>query len=166
MGVSVQTKGGKRAVDTEINLTSFIDLLSCLIAFLLATAVWSQIAALQIDQAPAGDESPVDLPQGLSLKVYLNERGFTVSGKDTLIEIPCTQSPCVQKGASEEEEHKAFYDFSALTAKLTEKKAAWPEEKTVYVELQDEIPYNEMVRTMDTCMATGFTDVSLGGSMM
>ena len=42
------TKGGKKALDAEINLVPFIDLLSCCISFLLITAVWTQIAGLQV----------------------------------------------------------------------------------------------------------------------
>ena len=41
-------KGGKKALDAELNLIPFIDLLSCCIAFLLITAVWTQIAGLQV----------------------------------------------------------------------------------------------------------------------
>ena len=41
-------KGGKKALDAELNLVPFIDLLSCCIAFLLITAVWTQIAGLQV----------------------------------------------------------------------------------------------------------------------
>jgi biopolymer transport protein ExbD len=39
--------GQKRALDASLNLVPFIDLLSCCIAFLLITAVWSQTS--QID---------------------------------------------------------------------------------------------------------------------
>src|SRR2546430_3537368 len=41
-------KGGKKLLDAEINLVPFIDLLSCCISFLLITAVWTQIAGLQV----------------------------------------------------------------------------------------------------------------------
>jgi len=39
-------KGGKRAVDQEINMIPFIDLLMVTISFLLITAVWSSMARL------------------------------------------------------------------------------------------------------------------------
>ena len=39
-------KGGKKSLDMELNLVPFIDLLSCLISFLLITAVWTQISAV------------------------------------------------------------------------------------------------------------------------
>jgi len=38
--------GGKRATNHEIPLIPFIDFLLCLVAFLLVTAVWSQMARI------------------------------------------------------------------------------------------------------------------------
>ncbi len=43
-------KGKKKSLDAVINLVPFIDLLSSLIAFLLMTAVWTQLATLQVGQ--------------------------------------------------------------------------------------------------------------------
>ena len=36
--------GGKKAIDFDINLVPFIDLMSAMISFLLITAVWTQVA--------------------------------------------------------------------------------------------------------------------------
>lgn len=41
----------RRSLDAEINLVPFIDLLSMCICFLLMTAVWMQIAAMQVRQS-------------------------------------------------------------------------------------------------------------------
>ena len=38
--------GGKRSTNHEIPLIPFIDFLLCLVAFLLVTAVWSQMARI------------------------------------------------------------------------------------------------------------------------
>jgi biopolymer transport protein ExbD len=47
MSLSLPTQNGRRrALDAAINLVPFIDLLSCCIAFLLITAVWSQSAQI------------------------------------------------------------------------------------------------------------------------
>src|ERR1700748_1019319 len=48
MGASVGTGGGKGDVNVEINIGPFIDLMSCLTAFLLVTAVWVNIAQINI----------------------------------------------------------------------------------------------------------------------
>jgi biopolymer transport protein ExbD len=54
------TKSGKKALDAEINLVPFIDLLSCCISFLLITAVWTQIAGLQVASRPG---AAVEIPK-------------------------------------------------------------------------------------------------------
>jgi biopolymer transport protein ExbD len=159
--------GGKRPLDAELNLVPFIDLLCSLISFLLMTAVWSQIAALEVQQQPMTDEPPPELKNDkLALKIYVTEKGFLVVGKDTNIPINCTEEPCIQKAAVDGEPHKSFYDFTTLQTNLKEKHAQFPAESDVYIEINDGIPYNEMVRTMDTCMAEGLTAISLGGTML
>lgn len=42
---------GRKSLDAEINLVPFIDLLSVCICFLLMTAVWMQIASVQVKQS-------------------------------------------------------------------------------------------------------------------
>ena len=47
MGAAVGTDD-KKSVNVDVNIVPFIDLLSCLTAFLLVTAAWTKIAALPI----------------------------------------------------------------------------------------------------------------------
>src|SRR5256714_13172324 len=47
MAASIGT-GDKKSVNVEINIVPFIDLMSCLTAFLLVTAVWVNIAQINI----------------------------------------------------------------------------------------------------------------------
>src|SRR5512147_1228460 len=47
MGASVGT-GDKGSVNVELNIVPFIDMMSCLTAFLLITAVWVNIAQINI----------------------------------------------------------------------------------------------------------------------
>ena len=50
--------GGKRATNHEIPLIPFIDFLLCLVAFLLVTAVWSQMARINADARVPGPPKP------------------------------------------------------------------------------------------------------------
>lgn len=50
--------GGRRGVDTEINLIPMIDLLVCIVSFLLITAVWSQMARVNADAQVPGPPDP------------------------------------------------------------------------------------------------------------
>jgi biopolymer transport protein ExbD len=50
--------GGRRASNHEIPLIPFIDFLLCLVAFLLVTAVWSQMARINADARVPGPPKP------------------------------------------------------------------------------------------------------------
>lgn len=58
-GVSVDSggKGGRRSLDSEINMIPMIDLLVCCISFLLLTAVWSHMARVNADAQVPGPPS-------------------------------------------------------------------------------------------------------------
>jgi biopolymer transport protein TolR len=51
--------GKKRELDFELNLTSFIDLLSTCTCFLLITAVWIQIGTVEIKQSHGTEANEV-----------------------------------------------------------------------------------------------------------
>jgi biopolymer transport protein ExbD len=53
-GIDVGGHGGKRSTNHEIPLIPFIDFLLCLVAFLLVTAVWSQMARINADARVPG----------------------------------------------------------------------------------------------------------------
>src|SRR5512147_1138641 len=55
--------GGKRPVNMELPLIPFIDFLLCLVAFLLVTAVWSQMARINADARVPGPPRPEDQEQ-------------------------------------------------------------------------------------------------------
>lgn len=50
--------GGRRSLDAEVNLVPFIDLLSMCICFLLMTAVWIQIGAVEVKQSRGTEVAP------------------------------------------------------------------------------------------------------------
>jgi len=61
-GVSTDSggKGGRRALDSEINMIPMIDLLMVTISFLLITAVWSHMARLNADAQVPGPPRPTE----------------------------------------------------------------------------------------------------------
>jgi biopolymer transport protein TolR len=62
--------GRRKSLDAEINLVSFIDLLSMCICFLLMTAVWLEVGSLQVKQSHGTDAAPSPAQsQELTLKV-------------------------------------------------------------------------------------------------
>src|SRR5262245_36431074 len=78
--------GRRRSLDAEVNLVSFIDLLSMCICFLLMTAVWVQIGAVQVKQTYGTEgadtskelEAEVRFSGPLSLSLSVKKAGRVV----------------------------------------------------------------------------------------
>jgi biopolymer transport protein ExbD len=149
VSVSVDTggKGGKKALNAELNLVPYIDLLTCMVAFLLITAVWTQLARLQAQQkgqGQAGEEVPPELQ--VKIVVVVNEEGFNlVVGQD--------QTPIPKKGSD--------YDFEKLAGELKKTKDTHPDKNDVQVASEDGIKFDTLIRTMDTAISARFPDISL-----
>jgi biopolymer transport protein ExbD len=149
--------GDKKAVNVELNIVPFIDLMSCLVAFLLVTTVWINIARLDI--RPAGrarDGIPCDGPGcddvKLSVLVDAEQIWIGMSRVNDFQAIPKTA---------------AGYDWRALEDALRQHKASpWFEGKTA-IELavnstpSHPITYQTMIAAMDVAVKTGFIDVGL-----
>jgi biopolymer transport protein ExbD len=149
MSVSVDTGGkrGKKELNAELNLVPYIDLLTCMVAFLLITAVWTQLARLQAQQkgqGQAGEETPPELQ--VKVVVMVNQEGFNlVVGQD--------QTPIPKKGAE--------YDFERLAAELKKAKDGHPDKNDAQVASEDTIRFDVLIRAMDTAIQARFPDISL-----
>jgi biopolymer transport protein TolR len=155
MGAAVGA-GDKKSVNIDLNVTPFIDLLSCLTAFLLVTAVWVNIA--QINIQPKGktrDTTNVqqdDEHVTLSVLVQADRIWVGLSRVNEFQEIP-------KKGDDQDwekfettlKEHKA----SAFFADRTDIEVA--AESTA----QAEVKYQDIIHTMDIALKVGFIDVGL-----
>ena len=149
MGVAVESggKGGKKSVNADLNLVPYIDLLTCMVAFLLITAVWSQLARLeahQKGQGQAGEDTPPE--KVFKLVVLVNDSGFNlVADQD--------QQPIPKKGDN--------YDFEKLAGELKKFKDTHPDKSDVQVASEDTIKFETLVKTMDTALTARFPDISL-----
>ncbi|MBN2573268.1 MAG: biopolymer transporter ExbD [Deltaproteobacteria bacterium] len=150
MSVVVDTggnKGGKKPLNSELNLVPYIDMLTVLVAFLLITAVWTQLARLQAQQkgqGQAGEETPPEMM--VKVVVLVNQEGFNlVVGQD--------QTPIPKKGAD--------YDFERLATELKKAKDAHPDKNDAQVASEDTIKFDTLVHTMDIALEQRFPDISL-----
>jgi biopolymer transport protein TolR len=149
MGVSVDTggKSGKKSVNADLNLVPYIDLLTCMVAFLLITAVWSQLARLeahQKGQGQAGEDTPPE--KVFKLVVLVNDSGFNlVADQD--------QQPIPKKGDS--------YDYEKLGDELKKIKDTHADKTDIQVASDDSIKFEVLVKTMDTALSSRFPDISL-----
>lgn len=145
-------KGGKKALDAELNLVPFIDLLSCCISFLLITAVWTQIAGLQVassggppDQQQQKQENTIDV------KLLLTEKGYSLTMAGAAIEIPKVNS----------KEGTPAFDRKTLSEKLKTLRSSLPDQTAITVQPEDAVPYEDLVNTVDVCMGEQLRNVTV-----
>jgi hypothetical protein len=79
MAVSIDGGGGdrKKPLNAELNLVPYIDLLTCMVAFLLITAVWTQLARLKVDQRGQGSIESGEVTPKTRVAVVVHDDGFT-----------------------------------------------------------------------------------------
>src|SRR5262245_33867524 len=143
-------KAGKKPVDASINLVPFIDLLSCCISFLLITAVWTQLARMDVTQKGQGaagstDEKPPE--PTVSLTLFIDKDGYTFAkstGESTPIPV---------KGED--------YDYAKLADILKDAKTAYPEKNDIQIKTDDAVIYNKIIKTMDIVLSAKFPDIGL-----
>ena len=141
--------GGKKAVDSDIPLIPFIDLLLCCVMFLLVTAVWNQLAKLNANQQQPGQQAPNEPPPEEKIKVILQVQasGFVIaSTAGDRIDIP-------KVGDN--------YDIETLRDKLQERKRLEPNRRDLVVAPEDGVQYADVVTAMDTVVGEGFPEMSL-----
>ncbi len=165
-------KKGKKSLDAVINVVPAIDLLSCCITFLLYTAVWTQIARLQVNQFGSGaPEPPGEQQKTMLVTLLVGERGMTLqttSGvNDEIPLVPrAMKKPKVPKPEdqlAEEEKTKLRQDVKTLGDKLKVLRASNPDAVSVTIAPEDTIPYRDIIEVIDTCMGQGFASVTMAG---
>ena len=140
---------GKKSVDFSLNLVPFIDLLSVLISFLLATAVWAQVAKIDVRHEPPGGDPGVTEPtETRRLEVMIKASGYTVRFDGTTTEIAKTDDR---------------YDVKSLSRFVAQIRASHPDNAAVTVTSEDRIPYQALITVMDTCLAHGFDGIRVDG---
>jgi biopolymer transport protein ExbD len=157
------SSGGRKSVNAELNLIPFIDLFSVLISFLLITAVWTQIARINVDnKVGTGAGQGQKPPDDVQLAVTIGEGGFLVS-EATLIRTPDGQIVPDERKI-EVPKRGGQLDFEELARKLREMRSKYPAKGDILVRSQDKIPYKDLIGTMDICLANEFKSISVAGA--
>lgn len=156
MGAAVGAEG-KGSVNVELNIVPFIDLMSCLTAFLLVTAVWVNIA--QINIQPKGktrDTAQVqedDERVTLSILVTAEKIWVGLSRVNEFQEIPkIGQEHNWEQLKKTLEDHRKPGGFFQDRQDL---------EVAGESTLASPVKYQDIIRAMDIALATGFKDVGL-----
>lgn len=135
----------KRHVEAELNITSFVDVLSVLLFFLLSVATMEKLGTHDVNLPRQTEEftkeSTVELKNlSLSLaKSGLKLRGMlTPEGKEPealSIELPLVADQ---------------FDLARLREKLLELKAGYETDEAIILLVADDVPFDSIVKVMDT----------------
>ncbi|MFT3697315.1 MAG: biopolymer transporter ExbD [Kofleriaceae bacterium] len=144
---AVLDSGNKKTVNVELNIIPFIDVMSCLTAFLMITAVWINLAKLNNDSAGLGKHPGVDeVHPKLSVLIEWDQM-------------------LVAATPSGETRQLAVYDWSHLGDTLKELRPAGEEEPRVEIAAASTdahpISYQQLVAAMDTSLRAGFSNVGV-----
>jgi biopolymer transport protein ExbD len=143
-------KSGKKPLDAAINLVPFIDLLSCCISFLIITAVWTQLARMDVSQkgqGAAGAESEKPPEPTVTLTLFIDKDGYTFAkstGENT---------PIPKKGDD--------YDNTRLADVLKDAKTQYPDKNDIQVKSDDDVIYDKIIHAMDVVLSAKFHDIGL-----
>ena len=155
MGAAVGTDN-KGSVNVDINITPFIDLMSCLTAFLLVTAVWTNLAQIKIKpkgqgQPSANDPDPQEWVKA-SVLITDNDVQVGLSRVQEIFRIP---------------KDKNDYNWQLVRDNLDRfKKSSFlqapnPFANAIEIGAEDKVQYQALITAMDTSLAVGFKDVGL-----
>ena len=160
MGAAIDTGGGggKKSVNVELNIVPFIDLMSCLTAFLLVTAVWINIAQINIQPKGKSRDTSTVAPDEervvLSVLVQADQIWVGLSRVNEFTPIP--------KKANTNEQDWEFFEktlkdqkASAFFNDRTDLEIAAESTSTAVVKYQD------IIHAMDIAVKVGFVDVGL-----
>jgi biopolymer transport protein TolR len=146
MSVSIepQGRGGKRSLTASLNLVPYIDLLTCMVAFLLITAVWTQLAQLKTTQRGPGGDEP-DKPMAKIAVVVGEDNINVVVNQDREVFPDKNGQP----------------DCEGLAALLKKAKSQFPDKEDVQIASVDSVIFGRLTGIMDTAIASGFSAVSV-----
>ncbi len=146
-------KGGKKPLDTAINLVPFIDLMAVTISFLIMTAVWTQIGRLQVSQA-GGPSTEEETPPAetktvqLTLAITPEELRLTAD-QSTFDPIPVSRLP------------NGKLDLTKLHERFKQLKEQFPDQTAITLQTDDKVRYDVLVRIIDECLGSGLPQVSV-----
>lgn len=137
MSVRARVRRAHREVP-ELDITAFMNLMVVLVPFLLLSAVFSNLAILELNLPPDSQQKADDKQKKV--------RNFEVIvRKDSLI-VADTLGGVIKRIPLKDGKH----DFKALSKLLIQIKLKYPKKENISLLLESDIPYDALVQVMDT----------------
>jgi biopolymer transport protein TolR len=146
--ISHEDSHGRKPVDVDMNLVPFIDMMSVLVAFLLLTAVWSNLAQINIKPGGVGHDTEQKVEPPINLSVLIAQDGLWIG-------ITTGQPRKIDKVGEE-------YNFDALGEALTyykKESGIFNDRDDVEIAAEDTVTYQSVITTMDTAVAKEFKGI-------
>ncbi|MEZ4402625.1 MAG: biopolymer transporter ExbD [Kofleriaceae bacterium] len=143
-------------MNVELNIVPFIDLMSCLTAFLLVTAVWSEISRITIQpkgKARSNEPPPDEIPPKISVLIQPDMIYIGVSS--------AAIDPVVAKKVEKE------YDWELVKKTLASlrKDPIFDNKNDIEIAAesttQNPVAYKDIIHAMDLASENGFDGVGL-----
>jgi biopolymer transport protein ExbD len=144
--------GGRKSLDVDINLVPFIDMMSVLVAFLLLTAVWTNLAQINIKPGGVGhsDEPPPTQPP-VNLSLLVAQDGVWVGVSGTTGEQPRHIDKIAEA-----------YDWAAVDEALHHFKkdsGFFTDRDDIEIAAEDKVDYQSIITAMDHAVADEFKGI-------
>ncbi|HEB92423.1 MAG TPA: biopolymer transporter ExbD [Gammaproteobacteria bacterium] len=137
MSVRTRVRRARRSVP-ELDITAFMNLMVVLVPFLLLSAVFSNLAILELNLPP--DNQQADNEQ------QKKERNFEVIVRKDSLVVADTLGGVIKRISLKDGKQ----DFKALSDLLVAIKLKYPKKENISLLLEPETPYDTLVQVMDT----------------
>ncbi len=143
--------GGRKAVDVDLNLVPFIDVMSVLVLFLLLTAVWTNLSQINIKSGGVGRDTETLPPQPppINLSVLVGQDGLWVG-------ITTGQPRKIDKNPD------GTYNWEALGDALQyykKESGIFNDRDDVEIAAEDKVDYQSIITCMDFAVAKDFKGI-------
>jgi biopolymer transport protein TolR len=143
----------KKHLDFELNLIPFIDLLSTCICFLLLTAVWVQVGAMNVKQAVGGQPAGEDKKKPTMWVAMQPNGDVALDIKDS--RVPAKLAKIKISGTAGKP------NLIELASALTQIKTVEPLLVTALIQPQAASVYEDIIELMDQFRKQGLSDLGV-----
>ncbi len=143
----------KKTLDFEVNLIPFIDLLSTCICFLLLTAVWINVASMNVKQAVGGQAAEAGAKKPTMWVAMSPDGDLTLDVKDSHVPAKLARLSIPNT--------KGKPNLQLLSSAVAQVKSLEPALTTALIQPAASSVYEDIIDMMDTFKKSGLVDLGV-----
>lgn len=134
----------RKEVDTELNITAFLNLMVVLIPFLLMSAAFTQLSVLELNLPTAAQQTPEDKKNEPkpAFEVTIAKNFLVIGNRQQTKVLPAGVLKVIQN-------NEKGHDFVELNNTLSRIKEAFQDIEDITILLEEDTPYNLLIQAMD-----------------